>query len=213
MALSGAPIAAWDNSTRGLDAATALEFVKSLRMSSDLGGVCHAVAIYQASQAIYDVFDKAVVLYDGREIYFGPCDRAEAYFTKMGWSNPARQTVGDFLTSVTNPQERKARKGMENKVPRTPEDFERYWKNSEEYSALQREIEQHEQDYPVGGDTIAAFQESKNANQAKHVRPGSPYMISIPMQVKICTKRAYQRLWNDKTSTVTTIIGQIVMAL
>ncbi len=30
MALSGCPIACWDNSTRGLDAATALEFVKSL---------------------------------------------------------------------------------------------------------------------------------------------------------------------------------------
>jgi hypothetical protein len=29
------------------------------------------------------------------------------------------------------------------------------------------------------------------------------------MQVKYCTQRAYQRLWNDKTSTVTTIIGQI----
>ncbi len=33
------------------------------------------------------------------------------------------------------------------------------------------------------------------------------------MQVKYCTQRAYQRLWNDKTSTVTTIVGQIVMAL
>jgi len=49
--------------------------------------------------------------------------------------------------------------------------------------------------------------------QANHVRPESPYTVSIPMQVKYCTQRAYQRLWNDKTSTVTTIVGQIVMAL
>jgi ATP-binding cassette subfamily G (WHITE) protein 2 (PDR) len=49
--------------------------------------------------------------------------------------------------------------------------------------------------------------------QAKHVRPESPYTVSIPMQVKYCTQRAYQRLWNDKTSTITTIVGQIVMAL
>jgi ATP-binding cassette subfamily G (WHITE) protein 2 (PDR) len=49
--------------------------------------------------------------------------------------------------------------------------------------------------------------------QAKHVRPESPYTVSIPMQVKYCTQRAYQRLWNDKTSTVTTIVGQIIMAL
>lgn len=88
MALAGAPIACWDNCTRGLDAATALEFTKSLRMSSKLAGGCHVVAIYQASQAIFDIFDKAVVLYEGREIYFGPCNKAERYFSDMGWENP-----------------------------------------------------------------------------------------------------------------------------
>ena len=60
MALAGSPIAAWDNSTRGLDAATALEFTKSLRLSSNLAGTVQLVAVYQASQAIYDVFDKYV---------------------------------------------------------------------------------------------------------------------------------------------------------
>jgi ATP-binding cassette, subfamily G (WHITE), member 2, PDR len=33
------------------------------------------------------------------------------------------------------------------------------------------------------------------------------------MQVRYCTKRAYQRLWNDKASTLTTVIGQIVLSL
>jgi ABC-type multidrug transport system ATPase subunit len=35
MALSGAAISAWDNSTRGLDASAALSFVRSLRILSD----------------------------------------------------------------------------------------------------------------------------------------------------------------------------------
>jgi ABC-type multidrug transport system ATPase subunit len=136
MVLSRAPIGAWDNSTRGLDAASALEFVKALRISSSLAGACHSVAIYQASQAIYDVFDKVVVLYQGRQIYFGPCGQAEQYFFDMGWSKPSRQTTGDFLTSVTNPQERQARDGMEKQVPRTPDEFEAYWKNSAQYKSL-----------------------------------------------------------------------------
>lgn len=105
MALAGSPIASWDNSTRGLDAATALEvrkssyytkqhrsrknqFTKSLRMTANLCGSCHLVAIYQASQQIYDQFDKAVVLYEGRQIYFGPCDLAKQYFVDMGWECP-----------------------------------------------------------------------------------------------------------------------------
>lgn len=161
MALSGSPIAAWDNSTRGLDAATALEFVKSLRMTADLGGSCHAVAIYQASQAIFDIFDKAVVLYKGREIYYGPCALAGRYFENMGWHNPPRQTVADFLTSVTNPQERQAKEGYERKVPRTPDEFVMYWKNSEEYQNLLNEIEQHEKQYPIGGPVAQEFHESK----------------------------------------------------
>ncbi|GLA74143.1 hypothetical protein AtubIFM55763_005085 [Aspergillus tubingensis] len=213
MALSGAPVGAWDNSTRGLDSASALEFVKALRVSANLAGTCHAVAIYQASQAIYDVFDKAIVLYEGREIYFGPCDEAREYFENMGWLCPPRQTTGDFLTSVTNPQERQAREGMENKVPRTPDDFEKYWKNSPQYARLQQEIEQHMKEFPLGGKHEQEFGEMKRLKQARHVWSKSPYIISIPMQVKLCTIRAYQRIWNDKPSTLTNVIGRIAMSL
>ena len=191
--VSGAPMGAWDNSTRGLDSASALEFVKALRLSSNLVGTSHAVAIYQASQAIYDVFDKAIVLYEGREIYFGPCDEARDYFTGMGWHCPPRQTTGDFLTAVTNPQERQARDGMENKVPRTPDEFEKYWKTSPQYAALQSEIDEYNMEFPVGGEAEQNFGEMKRVKQAKHVRPESPYIISIPMQIKLCTIRAYQR--------------------
>jgi ATP-binding cassette, subfamily G (WHITE), member 2, PDR len=213
MALAGSPIAAWDNSTRGLDAGTALEFVRSLRISSNVVGFTNAVAIYQASQSIYDIFDKAIVLYEGHQIYFGPADAAKSYFEDMGWFCPSRQTTGDFLTSVTNPQERKVRDGFENKVPGTADDFEKYWLQSENYKMCLQDIAESEEENPIGGGALNIFRESKQQAQAKHVRPKSPYTISIPMQIKLCTIRAYQRLWNDKTSTLTTIIGQIVMAL
>lgn len=191
-----APIAAWDNSTRGLDAASALEFVKALRISANLTGSCHAVATYQASQAIYDVFDKVMVLYEGRQIYFGPCNMAKDYFVGMGWSIPPRQTVGDFLTSVTNPQERKAREGMKDKVPRTSEEFEAYWRKSPEYAALLKAIDQYESEYPLGGHGQEDVTAGKRMEQAKHVRQGSPYLISVPMQLKLCMIRAYQRSVN-----------------
>ena len=46
--LRGSLIQCWDNSTRGLDSATALEFVKTLRISASLAGSTAIVAIYQA---------------------------------------------------------------------------------------------------------------------------------------------------------------------
>ncbi|KAK4949281.1 hypothetical protein LTR10_011898 [Elasticomyces elasticus] len=213
MALSGSPLAAWDNSTRGLDSATALEFTKSLRQSANLVGSVHAVALYQASQAIYDLFDKVIVLYEGREIFFGRTDRAKAYFEEMGFHCAQRLTIGDFCTSVTNPVERLPIKGYENRVPRTPDDFDAHWRRSNDYKALRREIDEHTEDFGNGGEQLAAFRSSKHDAQAKHMRAKSPYIVSVPMQIKLNTKRAYQRLWNDKASTIATVLSQVAMSL
>jgi ABC-type multidrug transport system ATPase subunit len=214
MALAGAAIAAWDNSTRGLDSATALSFVKSLRLAADMEGSTHLVAAYQASQAMFDLFDRVVVLYEGRQIYYGRASDARTYFERMGWYCPPRQTTGDFLTSVTNPGERKAIKGYEGKTPRTPQDFEQYWRNSPEYQALLREIQDHEQRYASNsGEELQAFRESKHNAQAKHVRPKSPYVVSVPMQVKLNTKRQFQRIRNNLPGTLAPIISNIIMAL
>ena len=53
--LSGAPLQCWDNSTRGLDSANAVEFCRTLRTESDVFGSTSCVAIYQAPQEAYDV--------------------------------------------------------------------------------------------------------------------------------------------------------------
>ncbi|GFF35186.1 ABC transporter CDR4 [Aspergillus udagawae] len=215
MALAATPLAAWDNSTRGLDSATALKFIESLRLLADLAGTAHAVAIYQASQSIYDLFDNVTVLNEGRQIFFGPTSTAKGFFERQGWECPPRQTTGDFLTSITNPQERRPRAGMEKLVPNTPEDFEKYWLQSPEYQSLQEQIEEFETLHPPGDDEKAAahFRKRKQDVQSKNSRPGSPYLLSVPMQIKLNTRRAYQRLWNDISSTLSTVIGNIVMAL
>lgn len=166
-ALGGSPLQCWDNSTRGLDSATALEFVKTLRLSTSLAGSTAAVAIYQASQNIYDVFDKVVVLYEGRQIFFGRTDEAKAFFVDMGFHCTERATTGDFLTSLTNPAERVVRQGFEGRVPRTPQEFAIRWQQSEQRARLLQEIEQFDHQYPVGGEALEKFQISRKASMAK----------------------------------------------
>ncbi|KAH6974077.1 ABC-2 type transporter [Ilyonectria destructans] len=215
MIVAGAPLFAWDNSTRGLDSASALKFVQTLRFACDTTEVANAVAIYQASQSIYDLFDKATVLYEGRQIYFGPSSQARAFFERQGWECASRQTTGDFLTSVTNLDERRPRKGMEERVPRTPEEFEEYWRRSPEFKALQTELEQHQEEFPVddSGANAQEFRKQKQLAQSKHTRPGSPYLISVPMQVRLNTRRGFQRIWNDKSATLAAVLSQIVIAI
>ncbi|PWY82850.1 hypothetical protein BO70DRAFT_379416 [Aspergillus heteromorphus CBS 117.55] len=213
MFLSRCRIGAWDNSTRGLDAASALKFIKSLRLAADMGQSCHAVAAYQASQSMYDQFDKVVVLYEGHEIYFGPCSRAVNYFQEMGWELPERQVSGDFLASVTNPSERQARPDMADKVPRTAKEFAEYWKRSAEYKELYRQIEQYGSNHRPNPDEAEIFKKNHQEQQARHTRSRSPYLLSVPMQVRLCLRRAYQRLRNDLPTAMSTVIAQLILSL
>ena len=211
--LGGSPLQCWDNSTRGLDSATALEFVRTLRRSTSLAGSTAAVAIYQASQSIYDIFDKVVVLYEGRQIYFGNTTAAKEYFVNMGFYCTERATTGDFLTSLTNPVERVVREGFENRVPRTPDEFAAAWQNSDDRARLLQDIENFDQEFPLGGEQLQKFQTSRKATQAKRQRANSPYTISLPMQVKICMVRGFQRLQGDLSLFLSGVLGNSVMAL
>jgi hypothetical protein len=60
-AITGSSLQCWDNSTRGLDSATALDFVRTLRLSTELSGSAAVVTLYQASQAIYDASSITIV--------------------------------------------------------------------------------------------------------------------------------------------------------
>ncbi|CAG7975963.1 unnamed protein product [Penicillium salamii] len=211
--LCGSPLQCWDNSTRGLDSANALEFCKTLNLMAKYAGTTCAVAIYQASQSAYDVFDKVTVLYEGRQIYFGPTDEAKEFFTDMGFECPERQTTADFLTSLTSPTERIVKEGYEKRVPRTPDDFALAWKNSEAYRKLQADIAEYDEKYPKGGEALSKFVESRKAMQSKNTRTKSPYTMSVVEQVDLCVRRGFQRLKGDASLSTSALIGNFIMAL
>lgn len=212
-ALSGSAVQCWDNSTRGLDSANAIEFCKTLRVYADLAEATPLVAIYQSPGSAYDVFDKVTVLYQGRQIFFGPAKTAAEFFVRMGFQKPERQTIPDFLTSLTSPQERRARSGFENQVPRTPDEFAARWQASEEYKQLLAEIDAFDKEYPVGGDALKDFQTSRRAQQAKSQRVTSPYTLSYWQQVKLCLRRGFWRLKADPSLMITQLFGNFVFAL
>jgi len=211
--LAGAPLQCWDNSTRGLDSANALEFVRTLRMSGDVFGTTAAVAIYQAPQSAYDIFDKVLVLYEGRQIYFGPAGAARGYFERLGYHCPDRQTTADFLTSMTSPAERVLRKDFEGHVPRTPDEYAKAWRSSPDYEKLMSDVQEYEQQHPYDGQALQDFRESRRMQQSKYQRHTSPYTLSYVGQVKLCLLRGFQRLKADPSLTLTQLFGNIIMAL
>jgi ATP-binding cassette, subfamily G (WHITE), member 2, PDR len=211
--LAYAPLQMWDNSTRGLDSANAVEFCKNLRIQTEVNDVAVAVAIYQAPQTAYEIFDKVIVLYEGRQIFFGSTKTAKQYFINLGFVCPDRQTDADFLTSMTSPIERIVQPGYEHRVPRSPDEFAERWRQSMEYQQLQEDIASFEDAHPIGGADYQKFYESRRLQQAKHANPKSPYTLSYTQQVRLCVWRSFVQLKGDPSITLTQLIGNQVMAL
>lgn len=167
--------------------------------------------MYQAPQTAYDLFDKTMVLYKGRQIYFGPATHAKAYFEGLGFECPPRQTTPDFLTSMTFPAERVVRSGFN--PPRTADEFASAWRSSPEYKALQMEIDEYKTQHPIDGPDAQAFRLLKKAHQARGQRIQSPFILTYMQQVQICMWRGWRRFWADPGPTMWVMVGNVMLAL
>jgi hypothetical protein len=196
-----------------LDSANAIEFCKNVRLGTELGGAAAMVAIYQAPQAAYELFDKVIVLYEGRQIYFGPCGAAKSYFEQLGFQCPDRQTTADFLTSMTSAQERVVKPGWEDKAPRSAQEFAEAWKASLTRQRLLKDIDFYDERFPFKGEAYQQFFDSRKAQKAKSQRWKSPYTLSYLQQCQLCLWRGYRRLLSDPEVTLTSLIFNSVFAL
>lgn len=208
-----ASVYCWDNATRGLDASTALEYTQIIRACTNIMGNVGIVAIYQAGENIYNLFDKVTVFYAGRQVYFGPVSDGTAYFERMGWHRPPRQTPAEFLTAVTDPNGRKPRLGVDHStLPKTADEFEAYWHASPEYQNMLAQIVEYNNS-KLAEQTLDQFYAVTKGDKMKHQRNKSRYMLTYFSQLRLSIKRGFQRVIGDKTFTMVNIIAAICQAL
>ncbi|KAL8894386.1 MAG: hypothetical protein Q9192_004361, partial [Flavoplaca navasiana] len=138
----------WDNSTRGLDISNAMKFVTTLRRDTQAFRTTAIVSLYQASEELYKMFDKVILLDEGQQIYFGKTGSAKSYMEKRGFLCPRRVTTPDFLTSITNSTSR--RKNLTYGLPllESAGDLAQAWKKSPEYQDLIEEISIYNSEHP-----------------------------------------------------------------
>ncbi|PRP87719.1 hypothetical protein PROFUN_02419 [Planoprotostelium fungivorum] len=224
-AMVGSPaVCCWDCSTRGLDAASALDYTKALRVMTDTMKKTTVASFYQASENIYNQFDKVrgeerkglmekvIILEKGRVIYFGPVEKAKDYFISLGFECEPRKSTPDFLTGVTNFQERKIRKGFEDTAPTTSFEFEAAWKKSTQYKEILEEQKQYEE-VIVKESPFEEFKQEVKDTRARGARKSSAYTVSFFEQVKALTVRQVQLIWMDKFDLVTRYLSVIAQAL
>ncbi|KAG5220333.1 pleiotropic drug resistance abc transporter [Salix suchowensis] len=97
---------------------------EELRVMTDILGQTTFVTLYQAGEGIYELFDKVLVLDEGRQVFYGPAE-ARAYFENLGYKPLPRQSTADYLTGCTDRNERQFAPGRSaNDVPSSPEALE-----------------------------------------------------------------------------------------
>ncbi|KAG8423997.1 ATP-binding cassette transporter snq2 [Metarhizium acridum] len=213
MMITNACILSWDNSTRGLDASTALDFTRSLRILTNLYKTTTFVSLYQASENIYRLFDKVMVIDEGKQVYFGPANEARSYFEGLGIAPRPRQTTPDYLTGCTDEFERQYAPGCsENNSPHSPDTLREAFRKSNYQKKLESEIAEYkanlEKEKHKHNDFQIAVKESKRGASKRSV-----YQVGFHLQVWALVKRQFTLKLQDRFNLTLAWVRSIVIAI
>jgi ATP-binding cassette subfamily G (WHITE) protein 2 (SNQ2) len=216
MMLTNSTVCCWDNSTRGLDASTALDYAKSLRVITNIYKTTTFVSLYQASESIYRHFDKVLVIDAGRQVYFGPATGARRYFEGLGFSPKPRQTTPDYLTGCTDEFERSYAPGYStSNAPHDAAFLAASFNASSHASDLDAEIAAYRESLvdQGGRGTHEDFRVAVKEAKTSGARKKSVYSIPFHLQVWVLMKRQYLIKWQDKFSLSVSWVTSFVIAL
>ena len=212
--ISGATVFGWDNSTRGLDASTALDYVKSMRILTDMLQATMFVSLYQASEGIWEQFDKVMIIDEGRCVYYGPRTEARQYFIDLGFADRPRQTSADYITGCTDQYERIFQDGRdETNVPSNPEALEEAYRNSRFYKAALADKEAYDAVAKADAEATQEFKQAVIESKHTGVRQKSQYTVPFWQQVYALWLRQMQMTIGDKFDIFMSYVTAIVIAL
>lgn len=230
MMATRARVQCWDNSTRGLDASTALDFVRSLRVMTDVLGQTTFVTLwvgmflrrslqltgrinrYQASETIYELFDKVLVLDKGHQVFYGPPSEARQYMEGIGYKSLPRQTTPDYLTGCTDENERQFAPGLDaSQVPTTPSELEQSFRQSRFGQQNDEDVVQYKRHMKIEKGDQEAFRAAVADDKKRGVSKNSPYTLGYSAQIWALTKRQFQFKLQDRfhiyTSFAISLVG------
>lgn len=91
-----------DEPTSGLDAASSshvMGYIRNLAVNLNIIVVC---TIHQPSSAIYNSFEKVLLLSGGRTAFCGSPERSVVYFSSLGYNTPKNTNPAEFLLDCIN---------------------------------------------------------------------------------------------------------------
>jgi ABC-type multidrug transport system ATPase subunit len=90
-----------DEISTGLDSSAAYDIVSTFRTYARIKQFTCLFSLLQPSPEVFDLFDRIIVLNEGRIIFQGPRGDVLSYFKTLGYVKPNHVDVADFLQEVT----------------------------------------------------------------------------------------------------------------
>lgn len=188
--------------------------MRALRLATDFGRLSSIVSIYQASESLYELFDKVCVIDKGNMVYYGPANQARQYFIDMGYEPANRQTTADFLVAVTDPLGRIERPGHGlGQLPRTGPEFAAHFFKSALGEANRADMESYKHEFVGQPQRTNEYIQSVKAEHAKNTRGSSAYNISIPMQIRAVMVRRVQVIMGDWATQVLQLASFLIQGI
>ena len=197
----------WDNSTKGLDSSTALEFLSMLRIIARETKSINFVRISQASDKIVETFDKILILGDSKQLFFGTLeDCFEFFHGVLGIEKNPDDCIIEYLTSILNLQFETTgpSEGEKHEAPiyKSQDDLYNCWVNSSYYKHWKQ----------ITSDAIEAAKMTDSSLQSEDVIPPIR-SISLVKEIMTVTRRDFQRSLGDTMYLLSQLMSIIVQAL
>ncbi|KAJ3112678.1 hypothetical protein HDU96_004308 [Phlyctochytrium bullatum] len=214
----GGSFAAYDGCTKGLDAASALDFVKALRNIADILGRSVVASCYQASDAMFDLFDKVIVLHEGYCVYFGPIANAVQYFEALDprMKRGPMDTKAEFVTSVATRLKNISAEDLHKRYCESE-----YGKIMQQFAdeMLKPSVVQNARKNFLGN--INRFrnvfggvkEKSTKGGSGEPAAPRSSFTISLPKQMALLLHRQWLITLGAPSAFIIKIVFNILMAL
>ncbi len=180
-----------DEPTSGLDSYNSLAVVRLLRSLAEKGKtvIC---TVHQPRSTMFDLFDRLLVLNQGRTVYHGPAQEAASYFGRLGFKIPEHVSPADYVLDVLlDPERAQFAVADVSKL-----DFADSWDKSAEAKRVIELVSASKQDFAL-------------LNGVAEIRP---YATSFFKQLGHLLVRQSRITWRDPASSIVGLAQALIMA-
>ncbi|KAL8918882.1 MAG: hypothetical protein Q9172_005240 [Xanthocarpia lactea] len=181
-----------DEVTTGLDAASAFQLIKTLKLLANKGRTI-IVTIHQPRSEIWGLFDRLVLLSGGTSVYSGPVERSVPYFESLGFGLPPFVNPAEFLVDLAALDIRSP--DLEKDSSTRVEMLKLAWRTSTANRTL----------WDADEKSDAELAPAKSKKARKHA--------SLTRQIKVLTARTFKITYRDPMGMVGSLLEAFTMAI